>query len=71
MAHFDVCSSCWVFTVLSKCVCLLWCVQVVCEKGLGVNGITLSSLNGEGFKAVFIGIGELNPLIITISYNPR
>ncbi|XP_005797190.1 dihydropyrimidine dehydrogenase [NADP(+)] [Xiphophorus maculatus] len=32
-------------------------VKVVCEKGLGVNGMTLSSLNGEGFKAVFIGIG--------------
>ncbi|KAK5607084.1 hypothetical protein CRENBAI_008068 [Crenichthys baileyi] len=32
-------------------------VKVVCEKGLGVNGMTLSSLNEEGFKAVFIGIG--------------
>ncbi|MED6258715.1 hypothetical protein ATANTOWER_011334, partial [Ataeniobius toweri] len=32
-------------------------VKVVCEKGLGVNGMTVSSLNEEGFKAVFIGIG--------------
>ncbi|XP_038127449.1 dihydropyrimidine dehydrogenase [NADP(+)] [Cyprinodon tularosa] len=32
-------------------------VKVICEKGLGVNGMSLSSLNEEGFKAVFIGIG--------------
>uniref|UniRef100_A0A3B4X8H4 Dihydropyrimidine dehydrogenase [NADP(+)] n=1 Tax=Seriola lalandi dorsalis TaxID=1841481 RepID=A0A3B4X8H4_SERLL len=32
-------------------------VKVVCEKGLGVNGMTLTSLREEGFKAVFIGIG--------------
>ncbi|XP_042353544.1 dihydropyrimidine dehydrogenase [NADP(+)] [Plectropomus leopardus] len=32
-------------------------VKVVCEKGLGVNGMTLTSLKEEGFKAVFIGIG--------------
>uniref|UniRef100_A0A3B3I1B5 Dihydropyrimidine dehydrogenase [NADP(+)] n=1 Tax=Oryzias latipes TaxID=8090 RepID=A0A3B3I1B5_ORYLA len=32
-------------------------VKVVCEKGLGVNGMTLTSLKKEGFKAVFIGIG--------------
>uniref|UniRef100_A0A3Q1IIH2 Dihydropyrimidine dehydrogenase [NADP(+)] n=1 Tax=Anabas testudineus TaxID=64144 RepID=A0A3Q1IIH2_ANATE len=32
-------------------------VKVVCEKGLGVNGMTLSSLKEEGFKAVFVGIG--------------
>lgn len=32
--------------------------QVVCEKGLGTNGMTLTSLREEGFKAVFIGIGE-------------
>ncbi|XP_021164406.2 dihydropyrimidine dehydrogenase [NADP(+)] isoform X2 [Fundulus heteroclitus] len=32
-------------------------VKVVCEKGLGVDGMSLSSLNEEGFKAVFIGIG--------------
>ncbi|KAM4556436.1 dihydropyrimidine dehydrogenase [NADP(+)] [Fundulus diaphanus] len=32
-------------------------VKVVCDKGLGVDGMTLSSLNEEGFKAVFIGIG--------------
>uniref|UniRef100_A0AAQ5Y387 Dihydropyrimidine dehydrogenase [NADP(+)] n=1 Tax=Amphiprion ocellaris TaxID=80972 RepID=A0AAQ5Y387_AMPOC len=31
--------------------------QVVCEKGLGVNGMTLTSLKKDGFKAVFIGIG--------------
>uniref|UniRef100_A0A671UTR8 Dihydropyrimidine dehydrogenase [NADP(+)] n=1 Tax=Sparus aurata TaxID=8175 RepID=A0A671UTR8_SPAAU len=31
--------------------------QVVCEKGLGTNGMTLTSLREEGFKAVFIGIG--------------
>ncbi|TNN60412.1 Dihydropyrimidine dehydrogenase [NADP(+)] [Liparis tanakae] len=32
-------------------------VKVVCEKGLGVEGMTLMSLKEEGFKAVFIGIG--------------
>ncbi|XP_026170020.1 dihydropyrimidine dehydrogenase [NADP(+)] isoform X2 [Mastacembelus armatus] len=32
-------------------------VKVVCEKGLGVNGMTLTSLKEEGFKSVFIGIG--------------
>ncbi|XP_073347466.1 dihydropyrimidine dehydrogenase [NADP(+)] [Pagrus major] len=32
-------------------------VKVVCEKGLGINGMTLASLREEGFKAVFIGIG--------------
>uniref|UniRef100_A0AAX7VLA5 Dihydropyrimidine dehydrogenase [NADP(+)] n=1 Tax=Astatotilapia calliptera TaxID=8154 RepID=A0AAX7VLA5_ASTCA len=32
-------------------------VKVVCEKGLGVNGMTLKSLKEDGFKAVFIGIG--------------
>lgn len=31
--------------------------QVVCETGLGVNGMTLTSLRDEGYKAVFIGIG--------------
>uniref|UniRef100_A0A8B9JWH0 dihydropyrimidine dehydrogenase (NADP(+)) n=1 Tax=Astyanax mexicanus TaxID=7994 RepID=A0A8B9JWH0_ASTMX len=31
--------------------------QVVCEKGLGENGMTLLSLKEEGYKAVFIGIG--------------
>lgn len=40
---------------MSVCVCTH---QVVCEKGLGVNGMTLTSLKEEGFKAVFIGIGE-------------
>ena len=41
-------------------ICVLVCVQhqVVCEKGLGVNGMTLTSLKEEGFKAAFIGIGE-------------
>lgn len=40
-------------------ICLCVCThQVVCEKGLGVNGMTLTSLKEEGFKAVFIGIGE-------------
>lgn len=38
-----------------NCVCCG--VQVVCEKGLGVDGMTLSSLKKEGFQAVFIGIG--------------
>lgn len=33
-------------------------MQVVCEKGLGNNGMTLTSLKEEGFKAVFVGIGE-------------
>ncbi|XP_075887436.1 dihydropyrimidine dehydrogenase [NADP(+)]-like isoform X2 [Nelusetta ayraudi] len=32
-------------------------VKVVCEKGLGVNGTSLTSLKEEGFKAVFVGIG--------------
>ncbi|KAK1879285.1 Dihydropyrimidine dehydrogenase [NADP(+)] [Dissostichus eleginoides] len=32
-------------------------VKVICEKGLGVDGMTLTSLKEEGFKAVFIGIG--------------
>ncbi|XP_068197408.1 dihydropyrimidine dehydrogenase [NADP(+)] [Antennarius striatus] len=32
-------------------------VKVVCEKGLGVDGMTLMSIKEKGFKAVFIGIG--------------
>lgn len=32
--------------------------QVVLEKGLGHNGMTLTSLKEEGFRAVFIGIGQ-------------
>ncbi|XP_077579863.1 dihydropyrimidine dehydrogenase [NADP(+)] isoform X2 [Stigmatopora nigra] len=32
-------------------------VKVVCEKGLGMDGMTLTSLRKDGFKAVFIGIG--------------
>lgn len=32
--------------------------QVVCEKGLGMKGMTLTSLKDEGFKAAFIGIGK-------------
>lgn len=43
------------------CTCLFVCViqrQVVCEKGLGVNGMSLTSLKEEGFKAVFVGIGK-------------
>lgn len=32
--------------------------QVVCEKGLGLKGMTLTSLKEEGFKAAFIGIGR-------------
>lgn len=40
-----------------ECVCVKH-LQVVCEKGLGVNGTSLTSLKEEGFKAVFVGIGE-------------
>ncbi|XP_019724835.1 dihydropyrimidine dehydrogenase [NADP(+)] [Hippocampus comes] len=32
-------------------------VKVVCEKGLGMNGMTLTSLKEDGFKAIFVGIG--------------
>ncbi|XP_035270720.1 dihydropyrimidine dehydrogenase a, tandem duplicate 1 [Anguilla anguilla] len=32
-------------------------VQVVCEKGLGQDGMTLATLKEEGYEAVFIGIG--------------
>ncbi|XP_061695332.1 dihydropyrimidine dehydrogenase [NADP(+)] isoform X3 [Syngnathoides biaculeatus] len=32
-------------------------VKVVCEKGLGMDGMTLNSLREDGFKAIFIGIG--------------
>ncbi|XP_030629124.1 dihydropyrimidine dehydrogenase [NADP(+)] [Chanos chanos] len=32
-------------------------VKVVLEKGLGQNGMTLTSLKEEGYQAVFIGIG--------------
>ncbi|XP_062847503.1 dihydropyrimidine dehydrogenase a, tandem duplicate 1 isoform X2 [Trichomycterus rosablanca] len=32
-------------------------VKVVCEQGLGRDGITLQTLKEEGYKAVFIGIG--------------
>uniref|UniRef100_A0A665W709 Dihydropyrimidine dehydrogenase [NADP(+)] n=1 Tax=Echeneis naucrates TaxID=173247 RepID=A0A665W709_ECHNA len=35
-------------------------VKVMCEKGLGVDGMTLMSLKEEGFKTVFIGIGDLS-----------
>ncbi|XP_068605222.1 dihydropyrimidine dehydrogenase [NADP(+)] [Brachionichthys hirsutus] len=36
-------------------------VKVVCEKGLGVDGMTLMSLKESGFQAVFIGIGLPQP----------
>ncbi|XP_048832545.1 dihydropyrimidine dehydrogenase a, tandem duplicate 1 [Brienomyrus brachyistius] len=32
-------------------------VQIVCEKGLGQDGMTLTTLKEEGYKAVFVGIG--------------
>ncbi|XP_030624218.1 dihydropyrimidine dehydrogenase [NADP(+)] isoform X2 [Chanos chanos] len=32
-------------------------VKIVCEKGLGQDGMTVLSLKEEGYKAVFIGIG--------------
>lgn len=32
-------------------------VKVLCEKGLGLGGMSVTSLKEEGFKAVFIGIG--------------
>ncbi|XP_047666729.1 dihydropyrimidine dehydrogenase a, tandem duplicate 1 isoform X2 [Tachysurus fulvidraco] len=32
-------------------------VKIVCEKGLGQEGMTLQSLKEQGYKAVFIGIG--------------
>lgn len=32
-------------------------VKVVCGKGLGVNGMTLTSLKDEGYEVVYIGIG--------------
>ncbi|XP_023660318.2 dihydropyrimidine dehydrogenase [NADP(+)] [Paramormyrops kingsleyae] len=32
-------------------------VKIVCEKGLGQDGMTLTTLKEEGYKAVFIGIG--------------
>ncbi|KAL1248457.1 hypothetical protein QQF64_021775, partial [Cirrhinus molitorella] len=32
-------------------------VKIVCDRGLGQDGMTLLSLKEEGFKAVFIGIG--------------
>lgn len=37
---------------------LLFSSQVVLEKGLGMNGMSLASLKDEGFQAVFIGIGQ-------------
>uniref|UniRef100_A0A8C1YI30 Dihydropyrimidine dehydrogenase [NADP(+)] n=1 Tax=Cyprinus carpio TaxID=7962 RepID=A0A8C1YI30_CYPCA len=33
-------------------------VKVVLEKGLGQNGMTLTSLKEEGFQVVFVGIGQ-------------
>ncbi|KAJ3595528.1 hypothetical protein NHX12_004831 [Muraenolepis orangiensis] len=41
-------------------------VKVVCEKALGVDGVTLQSLHKDGFKAVFIGIDFL-PMVATAS----
>ncbi|KAM9789919.1 dihydropyrimidine dehydrogenase [NADP(+)] [Neosynchiropus ocellatus] len=32
-------------------------VKVACGKGLGIDGMSLTSLKEEGYKAVFIGIG--------------
>ncbi|XP_067234865.1 dihydropyrimidine dehydrogenase [NADP(+)] isoform X6 [Chanodichthys erythropterus] len=32
-------------------------VKIVCDRGLGQDGMTLLSLKEEGYKAVFIGIG--------------
>lgn len=32
--------------------------QVILEKGLGHNGMTMTSLKEEGYQAVFIGIGQ-------------
>uniref|UniRef100_W5MNS6 Dihydropyrimidine dehydrogenase [NADP(+)] n=1 Tax=Lepisosteus oculatus TaxID=7918 RepID=W5MNS6_LEPOC len=36
-------------------------VKVVCEKGLGYDQMTLSSLKEEGYEAVFIGMGLPEP----------
>ncbi|KAK6484698.1 dihydropyrimidine dehydrogenase [Huso huso] len=36
-------------------------VKVVCEKGLGSDGMALNSLREDGYKAVFIGIGLPEP----------
>ncbi len=56
---FGAFRSCESSHSLGKCEFVCVCThQVVCEKGLGVNGMTLKSLKEEGFKAVFIGIGE-------------
>ncbi|XP_030061165.1 dihydropyrimidine dehydrogenase [NADP(+)] isoform X2 [Microcaecilia unicolor] len=38
-------------------------VKVIDGKGLGVNGMTISTLKEEGYKAVFIGIGLPEPNI--------
>lgn len=52
--------------------CLFVCArQVVCEKGLGVGGMTLTSLQQEGYKAVFIGIGECLSLEILRFLKPQ
>lgn len=42
-----------------QCGCFVFCSrQVVLEKGLGQNGMTLTSLKEEGFQVVFVGIGQ-------------
>jgi len=33
-------------------------LQVVLDKGLGQNGMTLTSLKEEGFQVIFVGIGQ-------------
>ncbi|XP_039195736.1 dihydropyrimidine dehydrogenase [NADP(+)] isoform X2 [Crotalus tigris] len=36
-------------------------VKIICGTGLSVEGLTLSALKDDGFKAIFIGIGLPNP----------
>ncbi len=50
MEHF-----CGLASVDMACLTLF---QIVCDRGLGQHGITLLSLKEEGYKAVFIGIGQ-------------
>lgn len=45
--------------VLLLLIWLVWTLfQIVCDRGLSQDGMTLLSLKEEGYKAVFIGIGQ-------------
>lgn len=45
-------------------------LQIICDKSLSVDDMTLSTLKEEGYKAAFIGIGEYFKYFFVILKTP-